>query len=181
MTFTKTTPARFIDDRKLVALIKSLAQEATELLKGERRFVEPESVITPELIRLAEAARVVTGEDVSTPSEVSEALFDEEARAFLSRKCKNRYWFFYLLTHLETSTFPVDVLALARAHARAKAAVLDRRYGFNWLTPADLIYGLKGMPPGFVFEMWETGRVLAHNNNVGDGFGIILNPLLIDD
>lgn len=181
MTFTRAVPPRFIDDRKVVSLIKSSAQEAMDSLQGERRFVEPEHVITPELINLEEAAGEVLGEKPESLLAVVEALFDEEALAYLRGKCKNRYWLFFLLTHLETSTFPVDVLALARAHARAKAAILDRRYGFNWLTPADLIYSLKGLPPGFVFEMWETGRLLAHKDSVADGFGIILNPLLIDD
>ncbi|MBI1271852.1 hypothetical protein GC174_15615 [bacterium] len=181
MTFTTKKPVRFIDDRKLAQSIRAIAEEGMEAFSGAKRFVEDAAVVAAELIRLAPAAQVVRGDRVDAQTEVEEWLFEADSLAFLKAHCRNRYWLWFLLSHLDTTQFPVTALALARAHARAKAAILDRRYGFNWVTPAELIYSLKGMPPGFVFELWETGRLLAHTDSVADGFGIIINPILLED
>lgn len=181
MNFTTRKPARFIDDQALVRKIHSVCQIAKVCHVDTKRFVESSELVLSDLVRLADAASVVKGEPVETASEVAEWLFEEDAIAFLEKKCRNRYFLWMLLEQLATTTFPVNLLALARAHARVKAKIMDKRYGFQWTTPNQLIYTLKGLPPGFVFELWEEGKLLASRKSISDGFGIILNPLLIDD
>lgn len=181
MTFTTKKPVRFIDDRALVRRIQSEAQLAKVCHVDTRRFVESIELVLGDLKRLSGVASVVKGEAVQGAIEVAEWLFEDEAISFLKAKCSNRYWLWFLLERLNTTTFPVNTLALARAHARAKADIVDKRYGFQWTSPNELIYTLKGLPPGFVFELCEQGKVLAKRVSTGDGFSLTLNPLLIDD
>ena len=183
MIWTNKEPKQCIDPRKQVALIKRLAGEAKETVDHSdyKRFVEPVEVVLADLVKLAPAAAVVRGDKVESAEEVQEWLFEEDAIEFIKAKCRTRYFLWYLLERLETETYPINVLALARAHARAKDALQTKHYGFNWVRPAELIYSLKGMPPGFVFRLWESGLVIAYNNPNFDGFGIIINPLLLDD
>lgn len=181
MTFTTRKPVRVIDDRKLVRLIKDISLEGLKELSDKKRFVEPVELLEGDLIRFKRASQVIKGAEVSSSQEVKDWLFEEAAVSFLLEKCKNRYWLSFLMGQLETTVFPVTVLALARAQARAKLALEEKRYGFNWITPGELIYSLKGLPPGFVFELWEKGLLIAHQDTVSDGFGIIINPLLLAD
>jgi hypothetical protein len=132
-------------------------------------------------VKLAPAALIVKEAPSVTPAEVLEALFQKAALDLLLLKCRNRYWLWYLLARLETATFPIDPLAVARAHARAKAALYDNRFGFAFVQPLSLIWELKGMPPGFVIELWDSGKLLADPKHDSNGFSIMLNPLLIDD
>ena len=181
MNFTNRKPARYIDDQALVREIHRVAELGIIKHASTRRFVESESLVTGDLLRLQTCAAVVKGDPAEGLEEVLAWMFDDDALRFIKSKCRNRYWLWCLLRKLQTTTFPVNVLALARAHARVKAEIEDKRYGFNWTTPAELIYTLKGLPPGFVFQIWEEGKVLAIREHFGDGFGIILNPLLIDE
>lgn len=181
MVWTLAQPPRFIDDRKVVHTIKSIAQGRMDELASEKRFIEPASVVLDELVKLAPAADLVKVDCAHTADCVRVAMFQPAALELLQKKCRNRYWLWYLLSKLETSTFPVDAFAIARAHARAKTALYDNRYGFAFVLPINLIWELKGMPPGFVLDLWESGRILADPKHDSNGFSIMLNPLLIDD
>lgn len=181
MVWTYAQPPRFIDDRKVVRTIKSIGECLLGELKGEKRFIEPASTVLDELVHLAPAANLVKVDCAQTPEGVRAAMFQTQAIELLQAKCRNRYWLWYLLSRLDTSTFPIDALAVARAHARAKAALWDNRYGFGFIAPNSLIWELKALPPGFLFEMWDSGRVLADPRNDSNGYGVMLNPLLIDD
>ncbi|MDZ4834025.1 MAG: hypothetical protein SGJ27_09640 [Candidatus Melainabacteria bacterium] len=181
MVWTYAQPQRFIDDRKVVRTIKSIGESRLAELKSEKRFIEPVSTVLDELVHLAPAANLVKLECAQTPEGVREAIFQPAALELLKAKCRNRYWLWYLVSRLDTSTFPINPLAIARAHARAKAALHDNRYGFAFIEPISLIWELKALPPGFLFEMWDSGRVLADPRNDANGYGVMLNPLLIDD
>lgn len=179
MTFTRTNPPRFVDDRKILGQITAIAEEQLRLA-SDRMFIEKPEAIFKTAVALAAPASAVTGQSVSGHNEVLAALFEPAALALLENKCRNTYWFWFLLSKLATETFPVDAIAIARAHARAKDAMVDRRYGFNWIERTSLPHELKALPPGFLLEMWHTGRLLCHRPNSGD-YQVILNPILIDD
>ena len=181
MNFTTRKPPRYIDDRALVYRIQRAAQLAKVCHVDTKSFVESPELVIGDLKRLAEQASVVKGETITDASGVCEWLFEEEAISFLKTKCRNRYWLWFLLERLNTTTFPVNAMALARAHARAKEKLLDKRYGFQWTTPGEIIRALQGLPPGFVFEIWDQGKVLANRKSISDGYGVILNPLLVDE
>ena len=108
------------------------------------------------------------------------ALFTPEALAYIELKCLNSYWFWYLISKVNTRALKFNEAAIARAHARAKDSMYDNRYGFAFIEPSPLEHQLKGLPPGFVFEMWHKGRLLAVHNASGE-YKTLLNPLLIDD
>lgn len=181
MVWTFAQPPRFIDERKVVHRIKTIAGTRMQELSADKSFVEPAQAVLDELVKLAPAADLVKQNCDHAPAGVGDALFQKAALELIQTKCRNRYWLWYLLSKLETSTFPVDALAIARAHARAKAALYDNRFGFGFVAPISLIWELKGMPPGFVIEMWDSGRLLADRKNDSNGYGVMLNPLLIDD
>jgi hypothetical protein len=181
MVWTFAQPPRFVDERKVVHTIKSIAEKRLIDLASEKRFIEPAQAVLDELAQLAPAADLVKVDCRHAPVDVRAALFQTAAIELLQAKCRNRYWLWYLLSKLETSTFPVDAFAVARAHARAKAALYDNRFGFGFVAPISLIWELKGMPPGFVLELWDSGRILADPKHDSNGFSLMLNPLLIDD
>jgi len=181
MVWTFAQPQRFIDERKAVSSIRSTAEARLAELASAKRFIEPASVVLDELVHLAPAGQIVKQDKVAISQEVRDALFQKAALELIQAKCKNRYWLWYLLAKLDTATFPIDPLAIARAHARAKAALYDNRFGFGFVQPISLIWELKGMPPGFVLDLWESGKILADPKNDSNGFSIMLNPLLIDD
>ncbi len=181
MVWTYAQPPRFIDDRKVVRTIQSIGESRLTALSSEKRFIEPANIVLDELVHLAPAANLVKVDCAPDPEAVRVAMFQTAALELLQAKCRNRYWLWYLLSRLDTSTFPVDVLAVARAHARAKAALYDNRYGFGFVERNSLIWELKALPPGFLFEMWDSGRVLCEHRHDANGYGVMLNPLLIDD
>jgi hypothetical protein len=181
MVWTFAQPPRFIDERKVVHTIKDIAQKRLAEIGSEKRFIEPAQTVLDDLANLAPAAGLVKADCSSAFVDVRLALFQAPALELLQVKCRNRYWLWYLMSKLETATFPVDAFAIARAHARAKAALYDNRFGFGFVAPGSLIWELKGMPPGFVIELWETGRLLADPKHDSNGFSLMLNPLLIDD
>src|SRR5262249_37414387 len=102
------------------------------------------------------------------------------ALELLLSKCRNAYWFWFVVGKIETRVFPISAYATARALARSKDAIADKRYGFNWIETVCLEWQLKQLPPGFVIEMWETGRLLAETSGF-DEFRVLLNPILVDD
>lgn len=181
MVWTIAQPPRFIDEDKVVQLIRSVAEKRLAELDGEKRFTQPADTVLGDMAELSAVAAQVKVDCKADAQSVREALFQEEAVAYIKEKCRNRYWFWFLLSKLATGTFPIDVLALARAHARAKDALYDNRFGFAFTKPISLIYELKGFPPGFVIELWEKGRILAGPQCDSNGFGLFLNPLLLDD
>lgn len=181
MVWTFAQPQRFIDERKVVHTIKSIAQKRLLELDSAKRFIESTQVVLDELANLAPAADLVKVDCGNASADVRAALFQDAALELLKAKCRNRYWLWYLLSRMETATFPIDVLAIARAHARAKAALYDNRFGFGFVAPNSLIWELKGMPPGFVIDLWESGRILADPKHDSNGYSLMLNPLLIDD
>lgn len=181
MVWTFAHPQRFIDERKVVHTIKSIAQKRLLELDSAKRFIEPVETVLDELAQLAPAADLVKVDCNHAVADVRAAVFQDAAIELLQAKCRNRYWLWYLLSRLETATFPVDALAVARAHARVKQSLYDNRFGFGFVAPISLIWELKGMPPGFVLELWESGRILANPRHDSNGYPLILNPLLIDD
>ena len=181
MAFTATTPARFINERQVNGVIFSVASERLRLFTRDRRLIESEEVVLDELVHLARAAHVVHGACLRNAREVREALFSRQALDLIKIKCRNRYWLWFLLKELATDIYPVPVLAIARAHARAKKSISTNHFGFAFVKPIDLIWQLKGMPPGFVLKLWDTGLILSSTRDDGNGYSIVLNPLLIDD
>lgn len=181
MNFTTRKPARYVDDQALVRAIHQAADLGTVKHVDTRRFVESEELVISDLLRLQACAEVVKGDSVDGVDQVCSWMFEDDALDFIKAKCRNRYWLWRLMQKLKTTTFPINIIALARAHARVKDQIEDKRYGFNWTTPGALIYTLKGLPPGFVFQIWEDGKLLAIRDYSGEGLGIVLNPLLIDD
>lgn len=181
MVWTLAQPPRFIDERKVVHSIQSIAQRRLAELVANNRFIEAAQTVLDELEHLAPAGKLVKVDCTGAASDVRSALFQEAALTLIQAKCRNRYWLWYLLSKLETSTFPVNGLAIARAHARAKSALYDNRFGFGFVAPGSLIWELKGMPPGFVLELWESGRILADPRHDSNGYSLMLNPLLIED
>ena len=179
--FTTREPKQYVDCQALLWIIHKAAELGRVKHVDTRRYVESEELVVGDLMRLERAAGIVRGTPVETLSEVHEWLFEKDALAYIKAKCRNRYWLWFLMEQLDTVTLPINTLALTRAHARAKAKIVDKRYGFNWTRPHELIYTLKGLPPGFVFQIWDEGKVLANRNAPFDGYGIILNPLLLDD
>lgn len=179
MAFTATDPPRFIDEREVNRIINSVAEASRGDFASEKGLLRPKELILAEMPRLARAAQIVSGD--STVAGVTELLFQKDALELLLDKCRNRYWLWSLLAELKTATFPVPVLAVARAQARLKKSVETNHFGFAWVTPADLIVQLKGMPPGFVLKLWDTGLILAGNRDEGNGYPVQLNPILVDD
>ncbi|MGD9680889.1 MAG: hypothetical protein AB7W16_06880 [Candidatus Obscuribacterales bacterium] len=179
MTFTATDPPRFIDEREVNRILNSVAEASRGDFASEKGLLQTKELILAEMPRLARAAQIVSGD--SKVADITEQLFQKDALELLLAKCRNRYWLWSLLAELKTATFPVPVLAIARAQARLKKAVGTNHFGFAWVTPADLIVQLKGMPPGFVLKLWDTGLILAGTRDEGNGYPIQLNPILVDD
>lgn len=165
---------------KVVAKIRDLA--AAKIAPGslDPMFTQKWQDVKAEAQHLVAFAAELTGTAVKSPEDALAALFTPEALAYAERKCLNAYWFWYLLSKLNTRVLPISETALARAHARVKDSLHDNRYGFAFIEPSPLEHQLKGLPPGFVFEMWHKGRLLAEHRHSGD-YKVLLNPLLIDD
>lgn len=165
---------------KVVAKIRDLAAEKIASGSLEKMFTQKWQDVKAEAQHLAHFASELTGTTLKGHEDALAALFTPEALAYIERKCLNTYWFWYLLSKLNTRSLPVTEAAIARAHARVKDSLHDNRYGFAFIEPSPLEHQLKGLPPGFVFEMWHKGRLLAVHNHSGD-YKVLLNPLLIDD
>ena len=165
---------------KVVAKIRDLAAEKIASGSLEKMFTQKWQDVRAEAQHLVPFATELTGTKVKGHEDALAALFTPEALAYIERKCLNTYWFWYLLSKLTTRELPVTEAAIARAHARVKDSLHDNRYGFAFIEPSPLEHQLKGLPPGFVFEMWHKGRLLAVHNHSGE-YKPLLNPLLIDD
>ncbi len=165
---------------KLVAKIRDLAAAKVAHGSLDPMFTQKWQDVKAEAQHLVAVASELTGTTVNGSEDALTALFTPEALAYAERKCLNAYWFWYLLSKLNTRVLPVGETAIARAHARVKDSLHDNRYGFAFIEPSPLEHQLKGLPPGFVFEMWHKGRLLAEHRHSGD-YKVLLNPLLIDD
>lgn len=182
MGFTRSQPARFIDERQVVEAIRLVAKERLLALNNDRMFIESPATILAEVQFLQASAAETSGSTRKQSDEVlASTLFEPDALELIKTKCKNRYWFWYLIAKLEPATFPLNGLAVARAHARAKDSLWDNRYGFAFVQPTPLEYQLKQMPPGFVLELWHKGRLLCYPPPDTGEYSVILNPILIED
>jgi len=166
--------------KEFMGKIKQVAQEQLALHANDHHFVQSRETVIKEALLLNDVAAQLKGCYCDCPENVLAAIFEPAAVELILAKCKNAYWFWYLIDKIETQAFPVTALAVARAHARAKDAMNDRRYGFNFIETVSLPHQLKQLPPGFVLEMWHKGRLLCEGSGFGE-FTVILNPLLIDD
>jgi len=165
---------------KLVAKIRDFAAEQVAHASHDKMFTQKWQVIKAQAEHLAVFASELTGKTVKGHEDALAALFTPEALAYIELKCLNSYWFWYLISKVSTRVLKFNEAAIARAHARAKDSMYDNRYGFAFVEPSPLEHQLKGLPPGFVFEMWHKGRLLAVHNASGE-YKTLLNPLLIDD
>ncbi len=165
---------------KLVAKIRDFAAEQVVHGSHDKMFTQKWQDIKAQGEKLASFASELTGKAVKGHEESLCALFTPEALAYIELKCLNSYWFWYLISKVNTRVLKFNEASIARAHARAKDSLHDNRYGFAFIEPSPLEHQLKGLPPGFVFEMWHRGRLLAVYNPSGD-YKALLNPLLIDD
>lgn len=168
------------EHHKVVATVRDLAAEQVQHGGHNPMFVQKWQDIKAHGALLAPHASAITGTKVQGADDTLKALFTPEALAYLERKCLNTYWFWYTLSKLSTRLLPVTEAAIARTHARVKDSLHDARYGFNFIEPSPLEHQLKGLPPGFVFEMWHKGRLLAVPSASGE-YKVLLNPLLIED
>ncbi len=168
------------EHHKVVAGIRNLAAEQVQHGGHDPMFVQKWADVKAHGALLAPHASAIIGTKVQGHENALSTLFTPEALAYAERKCLNTYWFWYLVSRLNTRVLPVSETAIARAHARVKDSLYDNRYGFAFIEPAPLEHQLKGLPPGFVFEMWHKGRLLAVHNPSGD-YKVLLNPLLVDD
>ena len=165
---------------KLVAKIRDFAADQVAHGSHDKMFTQKWQDIKAQAEHLAVFASELKGTTVKGHEDALAALFAPEALAYIERKCLNSYWFWYLISKVNTRILKFSETAMARAHARAKDSMYDNRYGFAFIEPSPLEHQLKGYPPGFVFEMWHKGRLLAEYNPSGD-YKTLLNPLLIDD
>lgn len=165
---------------KLVAKVRALAEDRVKSGALSPMFKESWQDIVPCAVLLSGIAAELMGRKPADAAEALSMLFGAEAIAVLEAKCANAYWFWYLLSKLNTRELPVSITAIARAHARAKDSLHDNRYGFAFVEPSPLVHQLKQLPTGFVLEMWHKGRIIAEHRSFGE-YGVFLNPLLIDD
>lgn len=165
---------------KVVAKIRELAAQKIASGQYSPMFTEKWQAIEKEGLHLTALAAELSGHKIAGHEDALAELFTADARAYIQRKCLNAYWFWYLLSRLNTRELAADLAAVARAHARVKDGLAENRYGFATIEPSPLEHQLKGLPPGFVFEMWHKGRILAEYRPHGE-YKTILNPLLIDD
>ncbi len=166
--------------KQLIDSLKQVAEDKLAQYRHLPHFVASWDSILAEAASLARFAAVAADAKLAANDEILSALFEPQAIELIRAKCKNAYWFWYLLSKLETNTIRINLSAMARAHARAKDSMRETRYGFNFVEASPLPWQLKGYPPGFVLEMWHKGRILC----VADGsseFTVVLNPLLVDD
>ncbi len=184
MTSTTSTstynPRVFGAEKKIIDAIKRVAEEKLKAHEDGLHFTVKAETVLKEAEALSAVAQQVSGEKPKDYAEVLSTLFTPDAIELIKQKCRNQYWFWYLIARLETRKVPVDVLGIARAQARARESMKETRYGFNWAEPANICWELKSLPPGFVLEMWHKGRILAEGAFVGE-YSVMLNPMLVDD
>jgi hypothetical protein len=166
--------------KDLIDALKRIAEEKLAEYRHLPHFCQSWQSILVEVAPLAQFAGIAAEAKPTTNEEIISALFEPQAIELIRSKCKSAYWFWYLLSKLETNTIRINVSAIARAHARAKDSMRENRYGFNFVEASPLPWQLKGYPPGFVLEMWHKGRILCVTNGSAE-FTVILNPLLVDD
>lgn len=168
---------------KSIDAMKRVAEKRLKELSSDRRFIaRTADEILREGAHLADVVRqhMGSGTEVKDHNEALNALFEPAALEHILKLCKNAYWFWYLVNNIQTNFLPVNVLAVARAHARVKDLIKDRRYGFDWVDHSILPHELKGYPPGFVLTIWEKGLILCEGWHY-DEYRVHLNPLLIED
>ena len=181
MGFVKnSSPPRFIDEKLVVDAIKQVASQRLQALSENRMFRASTPDMQTEFLLLSQAATLVSGHKKTDAGAVAQALLEPAALELIQRKCLNPYWFWYLLEKLQPAAFPLDAACLARAHARAKDSLYDNRHGFAFVSSNCLEHQLKQLPPGFVFELWHKGRLIADRVDSGE-YPIHLNPLLLED
>lgn len=173
-------PRVFGAEKKIIDAIKRVAEEKLKAHEDQLHFCVKAETVLKEAEALSAVAEMVSGKKPKDSAEVLATLFTPEAIELIKEKCRNQYWFWYLINRIETRKVPIDVLGIARAHARARESMKETRYGFNWAESANICFELKAIPPGFAFEMWHKGRVLAIGNFTGD-YTVMLNPLLVED
>lgn len=166
--------------QQLIDALKRIAEEKLVEFRHLPHFCQPWELIVREVAPLAPFAAIAADAKVDGNDEILAALFEPQAIELIRAKCKSAYWFWYLLSKLETNTIRINVAAMARAHARAKDSMHETRYGFQFVEASPLPWQLKGYPPGFVLEMWHKGRILCVANASSE-FTVVLNPLLVDD
>ncbi len=171
---------RFIDETKVVEAIKAAAQVRLHVLNDKRMFVAPRADVMNEFTLLNHVALSVQGRRPAGALATAQALLDSDALELVLSKCVNPYWLWYLLDKVQPAAFPLDLPAIARAHARAKDSLHDNRHGFAFVNPNCLEHDLKLYPPGFVLEMWHKGRIVAEKLDSGE-YPVRLNPILIED
>lgn len=171
---------RFINEDSVVAAIRQIAGARLRVLENERMFASKPAEVLSEFFLLNEVALTVTGRRPVGAEATALALFQADALELALHKCANAYWLWYLLDKVRTAAFPLDITAVARAHARAKDSLYDNRHGFAFISPNSLEHDLKMLPPGFVFEMWHKGRLIAQRTDSGE-YPVQLNPLLLED
>lgn len=170
----------FIDERKVVDALKQVAKARLQVLANERMFIADRKVIVAEFNLLSDVALTVSGRRPADAEAIAKDLLDPGALELVLEKCVNPYWLWYLLEKVQPAAFPLDVTAIARAHARAKDSLWDNRHGFAFVNASCLEHGLKQYPPGFVLEMWHKGRIVAQQVDSGE-YPVRLNPLLLED
>lgn len=171
---------RFIDERKIVTELRQLAKGRLEALDSCRMFVASRQDVINEFQALNDLALEVAGRRPVDALATAKALLEPEALELVESKCVNAYWLWYLLDKVQPAAFPLDLAALARAHARAKDSLHDNRHGFAFINSNCLEHDLKLLPPGFVLELWHKGRIVAVRTDSGE-YPVRLNPLLIED
>ncbi|HEY9788228.1 MAG TPA: hypothetical protein V6D17_22760 [Candidatus Obscuribacterales bacterium] len=170
-----------IEHPKIVARIRELAETRLRAGSLSPMFKQKWSEVAPQASELAAIGSELTGGVRGADhNAVLAQLFEPGALTILEAKSANAYWFWYLLSKLQTRCLPVTAAAMARAHARAKDSLHDNRYGFAFIEPSPLEYQLKQLPPGFFLEMCHKGRIVAECPAFGE-YRVFLNPILIDD
>jgi hypothetical protein len=193
MAWSSHKPPFFIDERKIAEVLRDTAAARAKLVKN-RRFIEPAEEILADLVTLAPVVQAISkdafaamskGASANDPTTLSAAirpfLFDDGAWGVITSKCRNRYWMWCLLAQLQTGTFPVNALAVARAQARLKDSLRDMSYGFAHLQPGEVYSEGRSFPLGFILKKYEEGHFLADRRNGGTDYGVMLNPLLVDE
>lgn len=168
----------FYHDRA-VAKLREIAKAKLAEHDRERHVIQSNDEVLSEVSALSSFLEEVFG---TAPADIGAAistLFEEPALAIIKEKVRNKYWFWYVLSHLRTRCIAVKAAPLARAVARAADTMVEQHYGFNHIPPSPLEWHLKQLPPGFLAQMILKGRILVDTS--GSEYRVILNPLLIED
>lgn len=192
MAWSSHKPPFFIDERKIAEVLRDTAAQRAKSVKN-RRFIEPSEEILADLVTLAPVVQAISKDAFAAMSKSAAAdtaalsaairpfLFDDGAWELINTKCRNRYWMWCLLSQLKTGTFPVNALAIARAQARLKDSLRDMSYGFAHLEPGEVYSEGRNFPLGFILKKYEEGHLLADRRGGGTDYGVMLNPLLVDE